>query len=414
MMRSLYLGRLIFNIQRERDQAILYISSIGPSTKSFLIEEYGKTDRAFEEMWSWPSEFATNPNKHFRTKDGLLNYITSHRTALDPATSNVYGEVEFYMDIVDFLMQWLVDNVKESGFGNTWKTLVVFQKITQCTLDAGVERALGVMFFAKGNFPDDFLYDNYSRRLARFNMNYRTATYYSDLVDPLIDERSNQVVFTQSIGKMRSEIRESNAADDYKSVAKAQFYFDNVTFRIDHLYRLQDSVADRIVRRINRTVDTYTNQIVTYSIMASIVIIACPFIVVFTEALTSNMQSYSKTLVKASSALTDEKRKTDSLIYQMLPRTIAERLKRSSKVDSEYFKSATVLFTSIAEFTQISIEYSPMDLVNLLNALYTSMDARLERHDVYKVETINDTYMVVSGRSPWGWQVNVTHPLIKT
>jgi atrial natriuretic peptide receptor A len=110
------------------------------------------------------------------------------------------------------------------------------------------------------------------------------------------------------------------------------------------------------------------------------------------------MQEYSKILVKASDELNKERSKTDSLLYQMLPRPIADRLKRKSAVESEFFKSATVMFTSVVDFIQLSIEYSPMELIDLLNILYSSIDDKIEMYDVYKVETINDTYMVVSGK----------------
>ncbi|XP_052778488.1 uncharacterized protein LOC128215926 [Mya arenaria] len=397
MQRALFIGRIIFHIQKERDMSILYISKIGPGTKSFLIAEYDKTDDAFSEMWDWPLEFATNPNKNFRTKKNLLKYINEHRVALDSDNSRVFDEIQFYLDIVDFLMEWMVDNIKDSGFGDTWKTLVVFQKITRCTLDSGAERAYGAMFYAQGNFPSDAFYDFYFRRLARFTYSYKSATYYSDLVDPLLDERTDQKVYTEAIRNLRYEIRRSNFTADYTSLEKAQVYFDNATFRIDYLYRLQDMLADRVARRINTTIRIYNMEIIIYSVVASVIIAAFPVIVYFLEKLTSSMQAYSKILVKASTNLNEEKSRTDSLIYQMLPKSVADRLKRNSKVESEFFKSATVMFTSIVSFTQLSIEYTPMDLVELLNALYTTMDSRLEKHDVYKVETINDTYMVVSG-----------------
>ncbi|WAR25872.1 GCY3E-like protein [Mya arenaria] len=394
MQRALFIGRIIFHIQKERDMSILYISKIGPGTKSFLIAEYDKTDDAFSEMWDWPLEFATNPNKNFRTKKNLLKYINEHRVALDSDNSRVFDEIQFYLDIVDFLMEWMVDNIKDSGFGDTWKTLVVFQKITRCTLDSGAERAYGAMFYAQGNFPSDAFYDFYFRRLARFTYSYKSATYYSDLVDPLLDERTDQKVYTEAIRNLRYEIRRSNFTADYTSLEKAQVYFDNATFRIDYLYRLQDMLADRVARRINTTIRIYNMEIIIYSVVASVIIAAFPVIVYFLEKLTSSMQAYSKILVKASTNLNEEKSRTDSLIYQMLPKSVADRLKRNSKVESEFFKSATVMFTSIVSFTQLSIEYTPMDLVELLNALYTTMDSRLEKHDVYKVETINDTYMI--------------------
>lgn len=377
--------------------SILYISKIGPGTKAFLLEEYDRTDAAFGDMWSWPAEFAVNPNPYFRTKIKLMSYINNHRTALDQNLSDVFEEIQFYAEIVDFFMEWMVENIRESGFGDTWKSLVVFQKITRCMLDTGAERAYGSMFYARGNFPDEGLYDNYFRRIARFNYNYRSATYYSDLVDPLLDTRTDQQDYTRSIRYLRNEIKYSNFTGIYRSRTKAEDYFDNVTYRIDYLFTLQELVAQRVINRLNATLNDYIIEILIYSVAASVVIVACPVIVVFSEALTSNMQAYSKVLVRASDELNAEKNKTELLLYQMLPKTVAERLKKNSKVESEFFKTSTVMFTSIVNFVQMSIEYSPMELLDLLNVLYSSIDDKINKYDVYKVETINDTYMVVSG-----------------
>ncbi|XP_060606711.1 receptor-type guanylate cyclase daf-11-like [Ruditapes philippinarum] len=397
MLRAISLGRLIYTIQKERDMSILYISKIGPSTKAFLIDEYDKTDKTFADMWSWPLEFTDHANKYFRSKTMLINHINSQRNKLDPNTPDVYGQITFYSEIVEFFMDWMIERIRESGFGNIWKSLVVFQKITRCMLDTGAERAYGAMFFAQGNFPDLDLYDNYFRRIFRFNYNYKSATFLSDLVDPLFEAKTDQRSYTIAIRSLRAEIKNSNFSGNYVSKEKAEFYFDNSTFRVDYLYILQEAVAMRVIRRINSTVDAYTENIIIYSVTASLVIIACPFIMAFAEQLTSNMQEYSKVLVKASDELNNERSKTDSLLYQMLPRPIAERLKRKSAVESEFFKSATVMFTSVVDFVQLSIEYSPMELIDLLNILYSSIDDKIDMYDVYKVETINDTYMVVSG-----------------
>lgn len=66
-------------------------------------------------------------------------------------------------------------------------------------------------------------------------------------------------------------------------------------------------------------------------------------------------------------------------------------------MQSEFFKSATIFFSDIAGFHQITLMVAPMELVRILNNLYTSMDDVIDNYDVYKVETINDSYMVASG-----------------
>uniref|UniRef100_A0A8C6L6S0 Guanylate cyclase n=1 Tax=Nothobranchius furzeri TaxID=105023 RepID=A0A8C6L6S0_NOTFU len=119
------------------------------------------------------------------------------------------------------------------------------------------------------------------------------------------------------------------------------------------------------------------------------------------DNLLSRMEQYANNLEELveerTEAYNEEKRKAEALLYQILPHSVAEQLKQGETVQAEAFDSVTIYFSDIVGFTNLSAESTPMEVVTLLNDLYTCFDAIIDNFDVYKVETIGDAYMVVSG-----------------
>ncbi|KAK8406870.1 hypothetical protein O3P69_007431 [Scylla paramamosain] len=119
------------------------------------------------------------------------------------------------------------------------------------------------------------------------------------------------------------------------------------------------------------------------------------------DNLLSRMEQYANNLEALVQERTadylEEKRRCEELLYQLLPKSVASALIQGQSKIAETFDCVTIYFSDIVGFTALSAQSTPMQVVHLLNDLYTRFDAIIENFDVYKVETIGDAYMVVSG-----------------
>ena len=91
------------------------------------------------------------------------------------------------------------------------------------------------------------------------------------------------------------------------------------------------------------------------------------------------------------------RRRADALLLTILPAPIAARLKHDTSVIADGYDEVTVLFADIVNFTTMSAEANPVDVVNFLNDLFSEFDDLALRHGVEKIKTIGDAYMVAGG-----------------
>jgi hypothetical protein len=91
-----------------------------------------------------------------------------------------------------------------------------------------------------------------------------------------------------------------------------------------------------------------------------------------------------------------EHARSESLLLNILPAPVAERLKRGETI-ADYYPTASVMFADIVNFTPLSASMTPVELVDLLNQVFSYFDSQVEKYRLEKIKTIGDCYMVASG-----------------
>lgn len=103
-------------------------------------------------------------------------------------------------------------------------------------------------------------------------------------------------------------------------------------------------------------------------------------------------------IARAEEVIELEYQRSESLLANILPASIAEQLKNpEAQIIADKYDDASILFADIAGFTQRASATNPADLVHFLNRLYTDLDRLVDRHGLEKVKSSGDSYMVVSG-----------------
>jgi adenylate cyclase len=106
---------------------------------------------------------------------------------------------------------------------------------------------------------------------------------------------------------------------------------------------------------------------------------------------------FAKQRRDALAALQVEQAKAENLLLNILPRPIAEKLKAESQPIADHFESASILFADVVDFTPWSERLPPGEVVGYLDHLFSHFDALAEKHDLEKIKTIGDCYMVAAG-----------------
>lgn len=127
-----------------------------------------------------------------------------------------------------------------------------------------------------------------------------------------------------------------------------------------------------------------------FAAMSSILYFLVRYFVLETEKIKDQLDQQHALLL-------EEQKKSENLLLNVFPVTIAQRLKDSQALIADGHSDVTVMFADISNFTQMTEQMAPRQMVGLLNKIFSWFDSMTDKYHLEKIKTIGDAYMVVGG-----------------
>lgn len=130
------------------------------------------------------------------------------------------------------------------------------------------------------------------------------------------------------------------------------------------------------------------DKILTYGFLGGMILVS---------GLAFGLYRRTKFISKTNKLIDEEKKKSDNLLLNILPRDTADELKKSGKVEAKKYESVTVLFTDFEGFTTYAENSPPEKLVESVDMYFSEFDKIMETYNLEKIKTIGDSYMCAAG-----------------
>jgi class 3 adenylate cyclase len=127
-----------------------------------------------------------------------------------------------------------------------------------------------------------------------------------------------------------------------------------------------------------------------FAVMSSILYFLLRYFVLETEKIKEKLDQQHALLI-------DEQKKSEHLLLNVLPTNIANRLKDKQTLIADAHADVTVMFADISNFTQMTEQMAPKQMVALLNTIFSWFDSMTDKYGLEKIKTIGDAYMVAGG-----------------
>ena len=393
-------GLLIHRLQIERGTTALFLSSNSSVIFQNLQSHYLTTNTALANVSTWFHSLDDQYHKYpayFGSKDSFLKYIQQFRNELRVDSTNLYDTLTFYTDIIDHINHWSLSDFKVDANQEIWTKLVSYQQLVLAKDHAGIERALGSTFYAKGGFYNFSMYEWFLTQSCFEKSLLETSSLYSSLVATALTNFTDSGLF-ESLQLMKYEIMQNDYEFLEPSWRRGNEWFQNMTIYVNLLLQIQDNLGEDIMSNLDGAIsELYKSLLISATIMA-VILLASPLIIHSIVIQTRKIQNMGDILQDKMTELDQERVRAETLLHQMLPPTVAQELKKGISVHSEYFDSVTIFFSDLVNFTTICSQSTPIQVSYLVLMIMTITIKLMIRNSSIKIiiTLTNITIIVVT------------------
>ena len=373
----LAIDNVVTRLQIERGKTTSYLSSNGSNKQAFteLEELRAITDEKIDKVHRWPAESGII----WPTFDDFVKNLTDFRNMVWPVLVNSDDAIYFYSYMNGELMNAAISGLKLPEKGEMWTLIVATSTLLRASEVVGIQRALCAPYFTVCYFtPSNARYLTHllAQEESMLEMGFAfypkgTGMYREMHVGTPLEESITSFREQMHSEEYRQECR--NFPDGVR-FTNTLIWFDNITEYIFRIKTIRDGITSQALQSLDDVIASSQAELVVY-ILLMVVVTVATFASSFWYAarlygMITRLSLFAQRIRAQTHDLAAEMKKTDVMVRQMLPKDVAEKLKRGEPVEAQYFMRVTIFFSDIVGFTNLSASSTAMQVVELLNRLY--------------------------------------------